>query len=130
VQIKHMDARPALCVSREAVTLDGSRRRGRTKVALDLGIDNRCVRPLTCAVTVSARREGPAADGATGIEEFTLEPSSTMSVPVILRFPSPAASELASWAVSDLRCTYPDERARPRKGAPSSASDATADAEG
>lgn len=113
VQIRHMDTRPGLCVSQSGVSLDMVKRRGRSKLALELGVSNRCVRPVNCAMTVSARREGPASDGATGVEEVALEPSSTTSVAVKLRFPSATASKLASWSVSDLRCAYPGESASP-----------------
>lgn len=113
VQIRHMDSRPGLCVSPNAVTLDASKQKGRTKVAMTLGVPNRCVRPVECAVTVSARRDAPATDGATGIQEVLLEPSSTTVVPFTLRFPTRASSEIDSWSVSSLRCGYPDQPSTP-----------------
>lgn len=113
VQIRHMDARPGMCVSASQITLDTSKRRGKSKVAMTLGVANRCVRPVECAMTVSARRAAPASDGATGVEQVWLEPSASTQVPLTLRFPTAAASELHHWAVSDMRCVYPGEPSEP-----------------
>ncbi len=109
--IRHLDGRPDRCVDPEAVTLREARRRGRSTVALRLRFDNACVRPLTCAVTVSATRAAPARDGVTTVEQVPLPPSEVSETAVRLRFPNAVRSELADWALSDVTCRYDDNLA-------------------